>query len=207
MRRFLLLICALACAAAYIVWPLYTAWSIKQAVKSGDSAYLAQHFEWTPVKVTLKQSMSEMVLDPIDASVKGMPERRGLWTSLKERYGRSMVESLVDRYANPTGLPTLFSYGRTVRRDMLGKPDPDEGLPLYRRVANAWSRLDRAEFVTPTRFEIDMRDKYENTRVYAGVLELKDWRWIVTELRVRQRRPEADTESATLQLTGAALGR
>jgi len=196
MRRFAFLIFAGLCAAAYIGWPFHTAWSIKEAVESGDSAYLAQHVEWAPVKVTLKESMSQMVLDPVEASLDNKPKRQGLWASFKTYYGRTMVDSLVDRYANPTGLPTLFNYGRTVRRDLLGKVDPDDGQPLHVRIANSWQRIDRAAFITPTRFEIEMRDKFESTRVYAGVLELKNWRWIVTELRVRQRTPAGAEQPA-----------
>ncbi len=190
MRRSAVLIGAMVCAAAYIAWPFHTAWSVREAVKAGNSAYLARTFEWKPVKVTLKESMSELVLGPINASMDGKPHRKGLWASIKSYYGRSAVNTLVERYATPTGLPTLFSYGRTVRKNVLGAKDPDEGLPLPGRIANAWSRLERAAFVSLTRFEIDMRDKFEPTRVYAGVLELKDWRWKVVELRVRQNQPE-----------------
>lgn len=199
MRKWLLGLVLVGVAAGYLAWPFYTAWSIREAVKNGNSAYLQQHFEWQPVKVTLKESMSSMMLGPIDAELAGEPRRRGLWESFKIFYGRNMVETLVERYANAEGLPTLFSYGRTVRTSLLGRKDPDDGLPLPSRIANAWARLDRAEFITPTRFAIEMRDKFEPTRVYAGIMELKDWRWKVTELRVRQR----ETASASLQLVDA----
>lgn len=218
MRRFLLLICLLLGAAAYGVWPFYTAWSIKEAVKSGDSAYLVKHIEWAPVKETLKASMTDMMLQPVAETMQKKPQRKGLWSSFKAYYGRTMVESIVERYANPTDLPQLFSYGRTIRRDLLGRIDPDEGQPLHTRIANAWARIDRAAFITPVRFEIDLRDKFEPTRVYAGVLELKDWRWIVTQLRVYERpprkparrpaaNPEPEPEISGLQISSKNLAR
>lgn len=188
MRRFLVLICVILGAAAYGAWPLYTAWSIKEAVKSGNSAYLTSHIDWAPVKVTLKESMTGMILPPVDDTSNAKPPRQGLWNSFKAYYSRTMVDHIVDRYANPSGLPQLFSYGRTVRRGVLGRIDPDEGKPLHHRIANAWARIDRAAFVTPVRFEIDLRDKFEPTRVYAGVLELKNLRWTLTQLRVHERR-------------------
>ncbi len=200
MRRLLLVAGLVMATAGYIAWPLHTAWSIREAVKSGDSAYLARHFEWTPVKATLKESMAHLVLDPIDASLKGKPQRQGLWASFKAYYGRNMVDGLVERYATPTGLPTLFSYGRNVRANVAGRQEPDDGLLLPQRVANAWSRVERASFITPTRFEIDMRDKFEPDRIYCGVLVLKDWRWKVIELRVRQRK----SETQALRLTNAS---
>lgn len=216
MKRFFVLLCACLCAAAYVGWPFVTAWSIKEAVKSGNSTYLAEHFEWKPVKATLKESMADLVLGPVDASIEDKPKRKGLWASFKAYYGRTMVDSLVDRYANPTGLPTLFSYGRTVRRDLLGRVDPDDGQPLHIRITNAWKRINRAEFKSLTRFEIDMRDKFEPTRVYAGVLELKNWKWVVTELRVRQQqkpileaKPTRNErpETAVMQFSSKALPR
>ncbi len=190
MRRILSAVGLLICAAVYVAWPLHTAWSIREAIKSSDSAYLARHFEWAPVKATLKETMADLVLGPIDASLKDKPRRQGLWASLKAYYGRSMTDRLVERYATPTGLPTLFNYGRTVRVDVIGHHDPDDGLSLPERIANAWSRVERASFVSLTRFEIDMRDELEPNRLYSGVLVLKDWRWKVTELRVMQRPPQ-----------------
>ena len=47
MRRLLLVAGLVMATAGYIAWPFHTAWSIREAVKSGDSAYLARHFEWT----------------------------------------------------------------------------------------------------------------------------------------------------------------
>jgi len=48
-----------------------------------------------------------------------------------------------------------------------------------------------------------MRDEFEPDRVYCGVLELMDWRWKVTELRVRQHQ----SQSQTLRLTDVPTNR
>jgi hypothetical protein len=197
MRRILLVIGLLLGAACYIAWPFHTAWSIKEAVKSGDSTYLAQHFEWAPVKETLKASMADLVLGPTDTALEDKPQRQGLWANFKAYYGRNMVNGMVERYATPTGLSTLFGYGRTVSVNVLGREDPDKGVPLPQRIADAWSRVERATFVTPTRLEIDMRDEFEPDRIYSGVLELMDWRWKVTELRVRQHQSQSRTPRLT----------
>ena len=201
MRRILVAVGLLICAAVYVAWPLHTAWSIREAIKSGDSAYLARHFEWAPVKATLKESMADLVLEPIDASLEDKPQRQGLWARFKAYYGRNAVDGIVELYATPTGLPKLFSYGRTVNVDALGRQDADEGLSLTQRMADAWSQVERAAFTSPTRFEIDMRDRFEPDRLYCGVLVLKDWRWKVIELRVRKS-PSAQPE---LRLTKASL--
>lgn len=209
MRVVLVLLVGVLAGAMYVLWPFHTAWAIKEAIKSGDSAYLARHVDWPPVKASLKASMADMVLGPLDASIEVEPERKSVWQRLKENYGRSVVDSLVERYANPEGLPTLFSYGRSVRKNVLMREDPDDGLSLPQRLANAYARLERATFTSPVRLELDMRDKYQPDRIYAGVLELRDWRWVMTELRVEQSTAPAPVrdEPVTQRLSDLAVTR
>ncbi|MEO1206462.1 MAG: DUF2939 domain-containing protein [Pseudomonadota bacterium] len=194
MRVFLSLICAagllLVSAATFVFSPLYTAYAIREAVKTSDTDYLSERVSWPPVKQSLKSSLVAFTLGPgaTGAAQDQAATTTGWWSRLKTAYGRSMVESMVERYANPEGFKTLFTYGRSVRRNVLGKADPDEGLSFSEKLAAIWSRIQRAEFITPSRFEIDMTDKYDPSRLYAGVLELHwgDWGWKLTELRVRQ---------------------
>jgi hypothetical protein len=47
--------------------------------------------------------------------------------------------------------------------------------------------LKRAEFKTPTLFEMETADPYDPSRRYIGLLELRgiEWKWKLIELRVR----------------------
>ena len=44
----------------------------------------------------------------------------------------------------------------------------------------------RAEFVTPTRFAMEMRDKVIAHRSYSGVLELQGTQWRLVHLEVKR---------------------
>ncbi len=184
MRKCILILAlGLACTTAFIVSPLYSAWAIRAAIKGGDAAYLVDRIDWKSVKPTLKESIGHLAL--------GTPQKtkRTLWQRIKGYYGRSMVSRMVERYATPHGLPRLFSYGRTVRHDILRQKDPVAELSPLGRLSHLWSRVRRAEFKTPTRFELDLADKYDRNRIYCGVLSLRGLTWVLTELRVRIRPP------------------
>lgn len=163
---------------AFAVSPLYTAWSIREAVKSNDEAYLKHRIVWQPVRETLKSSLVTYTLDvpPRQLAAAGGTQRRSAswWSRIKSAYGRSVVENFVDHYATPSGLKRLFTYGQSIRRNILRRTDPDAGLSLTERIAAAWSRVRRAEFISATRFEIEMTDAYDPGRLYAGALE---WNW------------------------------
>ncbi len=197
MRRIaVVFVLGLACLGGYIASPLVAAWSIKEAIESGDSAYLKHRVDWAPVKASLKLSLGEMTLGPQLASAEAASDaaKPGLWQRLKTGYARYVVNGLVDRYATPTGLPTLFSYGRTVRHDIMGKSDPEKGMTFPEKLASNWARVTRAEFLSPTTFAMEMRDKYDQARVYQGVLVFEGLGWKLVDLRVK-----------TLNAAGAAL--
>ncbi len=197
MRRIaVVFVLCLAGLGGYIASPLVAAWSIKEAIESGDSAYLKHRVDWVPVKASLKASLGEMTLGPQLASAGSGPQAQkpGLWQRLKSGYTRYVVNGLVDRYATPTGLPTLFSYGRTVRHDIMGKSDPEKGMTFPEKLASNWARVERAEFLSPTRFAMEMRDKYDTSRIYQGVLVFEGLGWKLVDLRVK-----------TLEAAGAAL--
>ncbi len=195
LAAFLLVLCSLAAGTVYALSPLYTAWSIREAVKSDDEAYLAHRIVWQPVRRTLKDSLLTYTLGqdvmPVMAAAgasAGNRPRPSWWSRLKASYGRSVVENFVDHYATPSGLKRLFTYGQSIRRTILRRSDPEAGLSLTERIAAAWARVERAQFVSLVRFEIDMRDAYDPLRLYAGVLEW-NWQaggWRLVELHVRR---------------------
>ncbi len=197
MRRIaVVFVFCLACLGGYLASPLVTAWSIKEAIESGDSAYLKHRVDWGPVKASLKASLGEMTLGPQPASSASGAEvkKPGLWQRLKAGYTRYAVNGLVERYATPTGLPTLFSYGRTVRHDIIGRTDPEKGMTFPEKIVSNWARVERAEFLSPTRFAMEMRDKYDSSRIYQGVLVFEGLGWKLVDLRVK-----------TLEAAGRAL--
>jgi hypothetical protein len=179
-------------AAGYILLPFWTAFSIREAVRRGDVAYLERTVEWDSVRETLRQSLHATALvlpDPAALEANLTVDDRGLWQRLKDGVkslaGKPVIDSLVDRYVTPAGLPQLYAYRQTYRERVKGETDEALALPLGTRIARAWARVKRAEFHSPTRFEIEMQDKFTPTRSYVGMLELKGDGWKLTELRVR----------------------
>jgi hypothetical protein len=171
-------------AIGYVSSPFVTAWRIREAVRNGNSDYLATAIEWESVRATLKPSIARIAL--------GLPETAadasanpGLWTRFKAYWGQGMVERAVEGYVTPEGLPQLFSLRKAYRSYVSNADDEASTLPLPERIGKAWARVKRAEFKSVTRFEIDMEDKLDPTRVYLGTLELFPAGWKLTELRVR----------------------
>ncbi len=192
MRRTLFLSALLFIAAlGYVAAPFYTAWTIRDAAKTGKPHVLASHVYWPTVKVSLKKSLKKIaVVQPQSANTSDKPPGffSRFWTRIKTSFSYSAVDRLVDRYGNPDGFARIFDYGRIYRTKIRGWKDPEEGLPLLQKIQAVWARVKRAEFISLTRFEMDMIDKFEPGRMYCGVLEFRDWRWMLTELRVLQNK-------------------
>lgn len=176
---FRVVVLAFYCAVAYVVWPFWSAYSIRQAIENEDTEYLEQAIEWDSVKATLKPSLVAYAVDrPPDG------RRSGLLRRARAYYGRRMVNKFVDVYVTPQGLPELFQHGQTYREQIKRQVDDTASLPRNERAARAWRRLKRAEFTSPARLEVEVEDRFIPERRYTGVLELKEFRWKLTELRV-----------------------
>lgn len=194
----------LAGAGAYFAGPLITAWNIREAVKNKNVTYLETHIKWTPVKATLKESLKKLSFEPDkDFETETVNEDTDLWTQTKSYLGKSIIDTFVERYATPSTLPTLFSFGKTIRRNILGRADPEDKMSILERIAYVWKRVKRAQFLSLTRFEMHMADKYEPQRIYAGILTFENFAWRLEELRVRFDK-KTDTSSKQFVLSKLA---
>jgi hypothetical protein len=109
----------------------------------------------------------------------------GLWRRIKARVGQRAVDKLVESYVTPDGLPQLFSYRKVYREHVSGEGDEAKTLAWHERFARFWARVKRAEFLSPTEFRIEMADRYDASRHYIGLLQLRGLEWKLTELQVR----------------------
>lgn len=173
--------------------PFATAWTLKEAIKSGNVPVIDALVEWDGVRASLKQSMTALALDrPMDftapadgGQVEANAPKAGIWARVKAYVGTSAVERLINRYANAQGLPTLFTYGQTYKRYVAGIEETPKTLSnLPGRISEFWSRLRHVEFVTPTAFEIEMADKTDPSRRFTGLFQWRDMRWKLTRLYV-----------------------
>lgn len=186
-RLFVTLALSAVTAFAYVASPLWTAWSIREAVKAGDQAYLEQKIDWPQVRQTLSHSLLQGAAQEAVAARgdETAPSRSGLLQSIKTWVGRSMVDRFVATNVTPEGLPRLFGIGKTYRAYVHGERDAERTLAtLPKRVAKFWARIKRAEFLSLTSFEIDFLDKYNPERMYVGRLQLTAKGWRLVALRI-----------------------
>ncbi len=181
---FVVLGLALLSATIYAGSPFVTAWGIREAVRNGNSDYLASAIEWGSVRETLKPTIAQVALNLPDPD-RDPTASKSFWARFKAYWGQGAVDSLVDKYVTPEGLPKLFALRKSYRTFVANDADEAAKLPITERIERAWARVKRAEFTSLTSFEIDMEDKYDPTRLYLGKFELRPVGWKLTELRVK----------------------
>lgn len=195
----------LLAVGGYVVAPFVTAWSIREAIRAGEAAYLETKVDWPRVKQSLKVSMADYAFgpavagDPVSGAAAAAP-RPGLWQRLKNAYGRRVLGSMIESMVTPAGLSKLFSYRQGYDEKVRGIPDERETYSLIERVQRSWQRVVRAEFLSPSRFAMEVRDKVVESRIYAGVLELRGLEWRLVHLEVKHDRtsaPAADAAPST----------
>lgn len=193
---------ALTLIAGYIASPFVTAWSIREAVRNGNSAYLEHRIDWPSVRATLTPTISRIALDLPDPEKPSLTEP-GLWQRFKTYWGASAVNRAVESYVTPEGLPQLFAVRKAYRDYVAGEPE-DNKLAVTERVKRAWARVKRAEFTSLTTFEVDMVDKHDPSRVYLGKLAIDGFGWKLKELRVKIL---TTAENAAIRFAGTPPGR
>ena len=170
-------------AMSYVASPFVAAWSIREALRTGDSAYLAETIEWPTVRETLRGSLMAFATGPVPVA-NAAAEQPSLWQRIKAGIGRRAVDGMVDAYVTPEGLPQLFNVRQFYRENVSGQAAADAALPWHERAHLFWSRVKRAEFHSPTTFEIEIADRNDATRHYVGLLKLRGMTWKLAELRV-----------------------
>jgi len=193
MRRLVkVLILALPLAIAYLAWPVFAALEIREAIVAGDTETLNRKIDWEALRASLKASISAETIARLTADPDA--PKPTLWQRMKAVMAPSMADSIVDRYVTPENLPILLGYrrvyGGTVR-PALGLAEPPTALAgtwlassSLDRLASFWTRVRRAVFLSPTRFVLEVEDKYRPGRNYVGTFALTGWEWKLTGLTV-----------------------
>jgi len=187
-----LLVVGVPLAVAYAIWPVQSALQIREAVIAGDTETLTRKVEWEALRASLKTSISPEVVARLMADPDA--PKPTVWQRIKAVVAPSMADTVIDRYVTPEHLPLLLGYRRVYRgsvRWALGVKEPRsvlEGTWLagsaFDRFASFWTRVRRAVFVSPTRFVLEVEDKYRPGRNLVGTLELRGWEWKLTGLSV-----------------------
>lgn len=183
---------AVLLAVLYAAWPVYAALEIREAIIAGDTATLTRRIEWESLRADLKSSLSPETIARLAADPDS--PKPSLWQRIKAVVAPALADTVIDRYVTPENLPQLLGYRRIYRgtlQPVLGLQEPKTvladswlGGSAVDRFASFWARVRSAIFYSPTRFVLEVEDKYRPERRYIGTLELKGWTWVLTGLRV-----------------------
>ena len=184
-RRLLLCLSVAGCLfAAYVATPFYAMWSLREAIKAGDTATIDGRVVWPTVRASLKESLArEANLLPM-AEAAGGQVKPTMWQRIKGAFGSSMLDRFIETYVTPEGLPKLFDYRRTWNETVTQEIEEPAAETRLERMKRMWSRVQRAEFQSLTRVEVEMRDRRVPDRHYVSVMELSGLTWKLTQLRV-----------------------
>ena len=196
-RKFVLGFGAAVCLSlAYVASPVIAAYSIRHAVKTGNVATLKTSIEWDGVRASLKQSLVALQTTAGNgtATNHGMPVAPSFWTRIKASFAPAMIDSFVDTYVTPEGLPQAFAMRETWReqvRPAVGLAAPKLALAdtalqdtAFDRFVSFYLRIKRAAFLAPGVVEFEIADRHTPERRYVSQFVLKDFAWKLTSLRV-----------------------
>lgn len=175
----------LLASATYAASPMVTGWLIKEAVEDGNAAYLERKIAWAEVRASLAPSLQSYVSgQPLQAET-ASTAKPSLWQRLKARFTKSAVDRVVDGYVTPQGFSQLFNYRQSYRA-AVGTAEPPKTLAnLPARLSSFASRIRRVAFTALDTFEIEVVDRSEATRLFAGRLQWRDGHWMMTSLEIR----------------------
>jgi hypothetical protein len=188
------LLLALIAAGAYAAAPFWTVWQLREALRSNDITTLERKVDWVSVRRSLKQSNGEIRAAISEYSRTSGTPKPGIWDSLKTAAAPLFADPLIDRYVTAEGAPQIYRWRETWRqkvRPAVGFSEPPTvfaatplaGTAVDRAISVA-RRVTRAAFVSPTRVEVEVRDRYKADRRWRAVLDLNGWAWQLTEVHV-----------------------
>lgn len=186
MKRLLAVVAAFA--LAYLAWPLWSAWQLRQAIRARDLASLETRVDWTVLRANLKPRLANAVRENAEAST-------GMTGVLKRAVGAAVVEHSVDLVVTPKNLARVlagreFVLARTKEPPAPQKPQQnDPGLPTAQDADDPQDpvppkRLRWAFFETPARFRIEAEHpRIPGSRI-VSILELRgiDWKLVDVDL-------------------------
>ena len=186
------LLVVLLLSALYAAWPVYAALEIREAIIAGDTLTLNRKVEWESLRASLKTSLSPETIARLAADPDS--PKPSLWQRIKAVVAPALAETVIDRYVTAENLPQLLGYRRIYHgtvQPALGLQEPKTvlagswlGGTAVDRFASFWARVRSAIFYSPTRFVLEVEDKYRPERRYLGTLELRGLTWMLTGLQV-----------------------
>jgi hypothetical protein len=194
--------------SGFALWPLVSAFQIKQAVKAGDVATLERKVDWVPVRQSLKASIAVLPAATASAGAEAEP-RTGfsLWRLVKAAATPMLADSFIDKYVTPEGISQIQQARRGGWRALLGLapkvPDAgvanaavsgallasdsavlDEEANVVTKFLAFYQRLVSARFISLSQVEFEIADRTAPARRYVSQFVLKDFDWKLASVRI-----------------------
>ncbi len=199
MRRPLIAIAAfsfIALAGVYLTSPLWAAYKLREAVKTGDTAAVERMVVWPSLRASVKSTVARNAkLLPL-AKQAARDIRPTMWQRVRSVFGHSMLDRFIETYITPQGLPKLYQ-AKTRWHERFKRPQKpimmQAGLAPD-RIARAWRRIKRAEFRSPFRFILEVEDRHVATRLIQSTFQLSNislrgFDWKLSAISIRTRAP------------------
>ena len=187
----------------YALWPMVSAYQIKQAVKDGDVATLERKVHWAPVRASLKASLAVLARDDDAARVSYGQPTPSLWGRIKAMAAPMVIEKMVDSYVTPEGV-TKLRYASASVRSLLGMTPAGGGTALSEtagdqaaaaldasaesgavaRFLSFYNRIVRARFHSLSAVEFEIADRHTPERRYISQFELSGFEWKLASVRI-----------------------
>jgi hypothetical protein len=186
-RRVGVIVTAVGLAAIYVASPVWAAFDLSLAVRSGQPHAIAHKVDWPAVRHSLKSSLADL-----DHAKRRDPDapRKSLWQRIKSAAVTGRVgDNLIDRYVTPDGVADLARHRATLAK-LTGRPLPPPAPPpsdwsgRFAQLQAFWNRLHTARFTDATTFEVEVADKWTPARRYVGRLKLDGMSWKLVDVRV-----------------------
>jgi Protein of unknown function (DUF2939) len=186
----------LGLTAAYAVWPLLSAFEIKQAIHSGDVATLERKVHWAPVRASLKASIALLPADALSTIENTNPgaygvARPSLWTRIKAATEPLLADRFVDAYITPQGIAKLQKTRDSKVLKLLGLPPPEPQdlahapeAGALQRFLSFYAKVVHARFQSLSEVEIETADHRDSPRHVVSQFVLSNFDWKLASVRI-----------------------
>lgn len=184
MRFAFLFFALLVAVATYLVSPFWAAWSVREAIRQGDTTTLARKVEWDGVRASLKASLrAEQENAEIQRAEANGRQKPTLWQRIKMGLSAGMVDRFVDGAVTPEGLVQMYA-ARIRAPGATSDPTDDPSLSLPRRLTAFLGRVQSVDYPGFGLFEVTVRDRQNPERHFTGRMALDGFEWRLRSLTV-----------------------
>jgi hypothetical protein len=185
MRKFRIPALALVLLAlGYALWPAWSAWQLRAAVKARDLAAIEQRVDWPQLRANLKRTIAANLQDDTRS-----PDAGALAKTFKRTLGPFVANRVIDVAVTPRTLTRVLA-GRldavelardaTAGGERSGEADASGANDSLAPRRLRWAFLESA-----TRFRIEVADRTDPRKRVVSIFALQGARWRLVDVYYR----------------------